>query len=260
VIAADLTVVVPARDAARTLARCLGSLAGFAPAIVVDAQSADDTAAIAQRFGARVLTSAKRSPALQRNEGIAACATRWVLCLDADEVLTGALRAEIAERTAGQTDYAGYWIPRVTWYLGRRIRFSGWQRDRVLRLFQRERGSWRDEALHEGLDLRGRAGVLRAAMEHHSYESLDDVLEKLDRYSTWGARDIVRRRRAAGPWQMVAHPPARFVKTYLLRQGFRDGRHGVVLAVFAAYGVLLRYAKAWEMRRAGNAHATGTRA
>ncbi len=243
-----LAVVIPTRDAARSLGACLESVAGLAPAIVVDGGSEDETRAIAAARGALVVASAHRSPALQRNEGIAAAATPWVLCLDADERVGPALADEIRARVAQPGPHVGFHVPRVTWYLGRRIRHSGWREDRVLRLFRADRGRWRDEALHEGVDLAGSAGTLRNPLEHRSYETLDDVLEKLQRYTTWGAREIIRRGRRAGPWEILAHPPARFVKTYLLKAGFLDGAHGAALAAFSAYGVFLRYAKAWEMR------------
>lgn len=244
----DLAVVIPTRDAARSLAACLESVAGLAPAIVVDGGSVDATREIAAERGARVLVSPHRSPALQRNEGIAAAGARWVLCLDADERVGPALAEEIRARVADPGPHAGFHLRRVTWYLGRRIRHSGWQEDRVLRLFRSDRGRWRDEALHEGVDLAGSATTLRHPLEHRSYETLEDVLEKLERYTTWGAREILRAGRRAGPWEILAHPPARFVKTYLLKAGFRDGAHGAALAAFSAYGVFLRYAKAWEMR------------
>jgi glycosyltransferase involved in cell wall biosynthesis len=249
VTGADLTIIVPTRNAARAIGACLDSVAGLGRTIVVDAESDDETRRIAEDRGARVVLSAERSPARQRNEGIDLAATAWVLCVDADERVPAALRDEIVERVARDEGRAGYFIPRVTWYLGRRIRHSGWQRDRVLRLFRRDRGRWRDEALHERVALDGEAGLLANPLEHRSYETLADVLEKLDRYTTWGAREIFRSGRRAGPWQILTHPPARFIKTYVLQAGFRDGRHGAVLASFSAYGVLLRYAKAWEMTR-----------
>lgn len=247
----DLTVIIPTWNAARVLRDCLASLEAIAPVIIVDGESQDDTCEIARVFGARVLVSRERSPARQRNEGIGAAASRWVLCLDADERLTPALREEIARSIETPGEHAGFSIRRTTWYLGKRIRHSGWREDRVLRLFLRERGVWRDEALHEGVSLDGTAGLLRHPMEHHSYETLEDVLEKLERYSTWGAREILRRGRSAGPWDLITKPPARFIKTFFLKRGFLDGTHGAVLAAFSAYGVLLRYAKAWEMRLAG---------
>jgi len=252
-MALDLTVVIPTRNAARSLPGCLAALRGFAATIVVDAESGDDTRAIAESAGARVLLSRERSPARQRNEGIAAVGTRWVLCVDADEHVGPELRDEIARVIGREGPHAGFFVRRATWYLGKRIRFSGWREDRVLRLFRTDAGRWQDEVVHEKLALRGSAGVLAAAMEHHSYESLGDVIEKLDRYSTWGARELLRTGRRAGPLEIAIHPPARFIKTYLLKGGFLDGKHGIALASFSAYGVLLRYAKAWEMRMRGDA-------
>ncbi len=250
--APDVTVIVPTRNAARSIGECLASVSGFGEAIVIDAESEDDTGRIAAAHGARVVASSERSPARQRNEGIALARGAWVLCVDADERVPEALREEIRSRIADPGRHVGFFIPRVTWYLGRRIRHSGWQSDRVLRLFRRDRGAWRDEALHERVALDGSAGLLANALEHRSYETLADVLEKLDRYTTWGAREILRSGRRAGPWQIVVHPPVRFIKTYLLKGGFRDGAHGAAIAAFSAYYVLLRYAKAWEMRLAAS--------
>lgn len=156
----DLTVVIPTRNAARFLPACLAAIRDFAPTIVVDGESGDQTRAIAETFGARVLLSRERSPARQRNEGIAAAETRWILCVDADEHVGDALRDEIARAIGAAQPHAGFFIRRATWYLGRRIRYSGWREDRVLRLFRRGAGQWQDEVVHEKLALDGSTGIL----------------------------------------------------------------------------------------------------
>ncbi len=173
----------------------------------------------------------------------------WVLVLDADEVLTPELVGEIEALDAEHQP--GYWIRRDSDYLGRRIRYCGWQRDKVLRLFRRSCGRYVETEVHEEVHLEGQAGFLRGRLRHYPYRDLEQHLHKINAYTTRGAKDFVRAGGRLAVLRLLLHPPLRFFRMYFLQLGFLDGAQGLVLCLVSAYSVMLKYAKAWEQTRRG---------
>lgn len=243
---ADVSVIITTFNEEENIGRCLESLTGFAEVVVVDSFSTDETLDIARRFPVTIYRRAYRSAADQKNWALDVVGSDWVLILDADEVLTADLGAEIDALDPSRAD--GWWIRRRSVYLGRLIRGCGWQRDKVLRLFDRRRGRYDDAAVHEEVELDGRAGVLGARLLHYPYRDVHQHLDKINEYSTRGARDYLSRGGRFPLWHMLVHPPMRIVRMYLLQMGFRDGREGVILCLLSAYSVFLKYAKAWELK------------
>jgi hypothetical protein len=174
----------------------------------------------------------------------------WVLVLDADEALDDATRAEIAALDAGE--HAGFWIRRRSDYLGRTIRGCGWQRDKVLRLYDRRRGRYPDAWVHEEVVLDGAAGRLSGRLRHTPYRDVEHHLAKIDAYTTRGARQYVERGGRMALVNMLVHPPFRFLRMYVLQAGVRDGYAGLVLCLLSSYSVMLKYAKAWGGARRVN--------
>ena len=244
----DISVIVTARDEQDNIGRCLESARGFGEIIVVDSFSGDATVEIARHARATVFQRAYTSPPDQKNWAVARARNDWVLVLDADEWLDAALRAEI--EALEPDDCGGYWIHRRSEYLGRPIRGCGWQRDRVLRLYDRRRGHYPAALVHEEVELDGRAGRLRARLGHRPYRDVAHHLQKIDAYTAKGARQAVDRGLAVPGLHLVFHPPFRFIRMYLLQLGVRDGYPGLVLCLLSAASVFLKYARAWEMKRA----------
>lgn len=244
----DISVIVTTRNEAENLPRCLHSLRGFSEIIVVDSFSSDATMEIARRERAVVFQRAYRSPSDQKNWGVSRARNDWVLILDADEWVTDALRSEIEALDPGPN--AGFWIYRCSEYLGRPIRGCGWQRDKVLRLYDRRRGHYPEARVHEEVVLNGPAGRLRARLGHRPYRDIAHHVEKIDDYTARGARQAVERGLRA-PWlHLWLHPPFRFLRMYILQLGIRDGYPGLVLCLLSSAGVFLKYARAWELKRA----------
>ena len=244
----DISVIVTTFNEQRTIGRCLQSLRGFDEILLVDSFSHDRTLDIAASYPVRVVQREYESAAKQKNWALGEVRHDWVLILDADEALTPALRAEI-EALPVPPPHQGYWIHRDSEYLGRRIRYCGWQRDRVLRLFRRDAGVYEETEVHEEVVLRGAAGTLRHRLLHDPYASISHHLRKMKTYTTLGARDFARRGGRFAFVRMLLHPPLRFLRMYVLQAGILDGRQGLVLCVLSAYGVMLKYAKAWSYGR-----------
>ncbi len=172
-----------------------------------------------------------------------------MLILDADERVTEPLQRDLEQALEAGPACHGYWIRRRNTFLGREIRHGDWGRDKVIRFFARGRALYEDVLVHEEMQVDGQVGILRGQLLHHSVRSLRQHGVKLDRYADWWAEQGVRRGRRASAPVVLGHVLGRFVGTYLLRGGFLDGGHGLVLALVDTYGVFLKYARLWERQR-----------
>jgi glycosyltransferase involved in cell wall biosynthesis len=244
---ADISVIVTTRDEEANLRRCLESARGFGEVLVVDSFSADGTLAVARAFAATIFQRPYASPSDQKNWAAARATRDWVLVLDADETLPPELRREIEGLEPGA--HAGFWIHRRNRYMGRVIRGCGWQRDRVLRLYDRRRAAYGEALVHEEVEVRGSAGSLRERLQHTPYRDTAHHVAKIEAYTARGARQFVARGGRGALLRMCVHPPLRFLRMYLLQFGFVDGYPGLVLCLLSSYSVFLKYARAWELKR-----------
>jgi glycosyltransferase involved in cell wall biosynthesis len=243
----NVSLVVITFNEESNIERCLGSAEGVGEIVVVDSFSTDDTSGLARRAGAIVYQRPFISAADQKNWAIQKASREWVLVLDADESLSGELKREIGRAVAGN-DRDGYWLKRRNIFLGKRVRYCGWQRDRVMRLFRRARGHYPPRTVHEKLVLEGTAGRLHGPLFHVPYRDVDDYLDRMKNYSRLGAEDLFALGAGWFP-AIILNPPARFVRMYILQLGFLDGAAGIALCGMAAAGVLFKYVRLRELYR-----------
>lgn len=237
-----LTVVIVAKNEARNIVDCVASASFAQEVLVLDSQSTDGTATLAARAGARVVTTDWPGYGPQVARGFSMATTDWVLSLDADERITPALRDEIlAAMREGR--HAGFRLPRLSEFCGTFIHHSGWRPDKTLRLGRRDLAGFTDHFLHAHMTVNGSVADLTESLVHYSYPDLHDVLEKLDRYSSGHARDLMTRGQQGSLTKALVHGFFAFVRTYFLRLGFLDGRHGVMLAVYNAEYTYYKYLK-----------------
>jgi len=241
-----LSVLVTTKNEEPVIRACLESTRWAEEIVVVDSGSEDGTVDIARSIADRVLLHEYESPSAQKNWALGELSHRWVLILDADERVSSALRAEIEAVLTNPSRRGGYWIFRENSFYGRPIHSAGWQRDRVLRLFDRSKGAYRPVLVHEEIDLKGRAGTLRARLLHEPYRDLDHYFEKWNRYTRWSAQELKLRGVRASWSRLLLRPWLRFLRMYVLEGGFREGRRGIVLCWLAAFSVFTKYARRWE--------------
>lgn len=249
-----LSVLVPVKNEIANVRDCLASVRWADEVVVVDSGSSDGTLEAAREGADRVLDHEYVNSAAQKNWALPRLANRWALIVDADERVTPALRAEIESVLADPARLDGYWIRRANHFLGKPIRTAGWQRDKVLRLFDRTQGAYEPLHVHAEVTIgTGRVGVLREPLIHHTYRDLDQYFEKFHRYTRWSSEDLRERGVRASATRLLFRPPLRFLRMYLLEGGFREGRHGIVLCGLAAFSVFMKYARLWELEIAGRA-------
>jgi glycosyltransferase involved in cell wall biosynthesis len=217
--------------------------------IVVDCGSTDETLAIARARGARIVTRDWPGYIEQKNYAASIAQHDWIFSLDADERITPALADEVRRVLAAEPPCRGYRVPRVTFHLGRWIRTTDFYPDFQTRLYDRRAARWQGRYVHESVAVDGKAGQLRHELQHYSYRNLQDHLDRINRYTTLAARQMFERGRRAGVFDLLLHPPAAFLRNYVLRRGFLDGGVGLTLSLVNAYSVFLKFAKLWEIQR-----------
>ncbi|HSE11156.1 MAG TPA: glycosyltransferase family 2 protein [Rudaea sp.] len=240
-------------DEADRIAACLESLAFCDDIVVVDSGSTDGTRELAAARGARVLERAFDGYRTQKEFAVRAARHDWVLCLDADERVTPALRAAIEAARAQDFPAAGYRFARATEYFGAFLRHGNAYPDRVLRLFDRRRGGFRGEReIHEHASVDGPVQTLAGDLEHRAYRSLSDQLARLERYARLMAEHQHAGGRRAHLYNIACNPFWRFLRGYILRAGFLDGWRGLVYAYVEANYVRQKFIKLWLLERRQN--------
>ncbi len=253
-----LSAAIIAFNEERNIRECIESVRFCDEVLVVDSGSTDRTAEIARELGARVIVKDWPGHIEQKNFALAEARGEWVLSVDADERVSPALRAEIErELAAGGGPWDGFTMPRLSFYMGRWIRHSGWYPDRKLRLVRRGRARWGGVNPHDRLFCDGPVKHLRGDLLHYSYRDLSDHLRKIDFFTTIAAREKQRRGARGALLRLVFAPPLKFLKAYVWKLGFLDGLPGFVIAALGSAYVFLKYAKLLELRRRGGAEAAG---
>ncbi len=244
-----LSIVLITHNAAHQLVPCLQSVAGLSDDIVVvDSGSTDSTVALALTYGARVIETDWPGFGVQKQRAVAAARHDWVLCLDADERLTPALGSSIRAALASPAVWA-YRFARCNRFMGRYLRYGEGYPDWSLRLFHRDHARWSDDSVHEKVLFQGTIATLRGDLLHDTDVSLADYLAKQNRYTSLQAAALQARGKR-GRWApLVFSPLLRFIKFYLLRQGFRDGIPGLVHISIGCMNSFLKYAKLLELTR-----------
>lgn len=233
------------------LPRCLASLRGLVSEIVVvDSGSTDRTAEIARGHGARFDVRPWQGHVVQKNSALGLVSRPWVLCLDADEEVSPDLEASIRGLFAqGEPPLDGYAVNRLTFYLGDWIRHA-WYPEWRLRLVRAGRAAWRGTDPHDRLEVPGETGRLGGHLRHYSYAGLEDHFRRTVRYARIAAEARAARGQRAGWRHLVFSPWLAFLKSLILRQGWRDGWRGWVIAFATLAKVFMKYAFLFERQHA----------
>lgn len=245
----NVSVTIITLNEAEHIAAAIESARWADEVLVVDCGSTDGTVDLARNSGARVLRREWSGYVDQKNFAAERASNDWIFSLDADERVTPALAAEIRALLATEPPLRGYRLPRVAYHLGRWIRTTDFYPDYQTRLYDRRAARWRGNYVHESVAVDGPAGRLHSELEHYSFRNLRDQLDRINHYTTLAARQMHESGRRSGPLHLLVHPPAAFLRNYLLRRGILDGTAGLTISLMNAYSVFLKFAKLWEMGR-----------
>lgn len=253
-----ISVVIVARNEAQTLPRCLASVRGWVAEIVVLLNDTTDASeAVAAGFGARVEHQPWRGYRDTKNAALALASNAWVLSLDADEEVSGALRANLQQFFARSDldSFAGARFPRKVWFIDRWITHGDWYPDLSLRLLHRDRARWGGDAIvHEKVQCKGPVATLAGDLHHYSFPTLASHVAKIPPFADLFLRQRTERGRGFSVAEAVFRPWWRFFRAYVLRRGFLDGYPGFYIAVATSFGAFFRYSRLYEAEHQREPH------
>jgi len=249
---APLSIVIIAKNEEKAIAECLESVSWAGEVIVVDDQSADRTIEIAKAHGARVVQKKMEVEGKHRNDAYALAAHEWVLSLDADEQVSSELKEEIMKMLSDGTPYAGFSIPLRNYIGNRWVRHGGWYPAAKLRLFRKNRFRYEEVEVHPRAFLDGKEGNLRGDIIHKGSPDFAHFLESLNRQTSLEAEKRFHEKRKSGLFLCFYKALDRFMRAFILKQGFRDGFLGFMVAYYAALYQMMSYAKYWELKERKN--------
>ena len=261
----NISAVIITYNEEKNIIAALESVSWTDEVVVVDSNSTDRTTEIAAEKGAKVIVRDWPGFSEQKQFGVDTAAYDWILSLDADERVTPQLRTEIDTIKASDVPADGYRIPRLSVYMDREIRHSGWYPDRQLRLFDRRKGRWNGRTIHESVEMARDAKVadLKSDILHFSVESAAHHHSMIgERYAPLGARQMFERGVTTSRLSVATAGPIAFLRSYIFKLGFLDGFPGFCIARFAAYHAYLKHLLLFEMQEAGAkglAHAVTTK-
>lgn len=249
-----ISICLIAGNEAHRIGRTLDSVAGWTSEIIlaIDDKVTDGTDKIAESYGAKVFSQPWRGHSAHRNFASAHATQPWLFAIDADEVVSDALRAEIIaafQNQNAQSPPAAYSFPRLSFFGGRWIRHGNWYPDRKVRIWRNEAGQWEGDP-HEKLVVRGAVIRLRGDLFHYSNENIDQLLGKIGPVSTNFVRQCQARQRRTGWTDLTIRPAWKFFRAYILRRGFLDGWPGYFIAWMDAFSTVTRYVKVIEAEQA----------
>lgn len=245
-----VTAIIPCKNEAHNIEAVLDSVKWCDEIVIVDSFSTDNTVELAKKYTSRILQREYVNSANQKNWAIPQAENEWILLVDADERVTPELKQEIQFiLSQEEIKSVAFSIGRKNFFLGKEIKYSGWQRDKVIRLFKRDTCRYEEKHVHAEIITSGNVGKLKNKLLHYTYKDIFHYLEKWDRYSTWSAEDAAKKIRNPNLFHFLIKPAFRFFKHYFIDLGFLDGYAGFIICSLAAKGVFMRYVKLYGMRK-----------
>lgn len=230
----NLSVMIMTWNSAALIRPCLESVKWADEIVVIDSNSTDETVAIAREYTDKIIVTPDwPGPGVQRNRALAQCTGEWVLCVDADERVTSELRASIEMLMQNPGKIVAAAIPMRVFFLNHPIQHGTWKSTKTF-FFRREKGRFAETMVHEALLFSGKSIRLKGYLDHYSYNSFDQVLEKMCRYSSFAAEERFRQGKKISFGKILVRCAWSFIRSYILYAGFLDGKAGFVVAVLDA--------------------------
>lgn len=243
-----LTAIIPTLNEENNIGEAIDSISFADEVIIIDSFSSDNTVSIAERKGATIIKRKFDNFSAQKNFAIDKAQNDWIFILDADERVSDELQLEIKQFLKNIPKHTAYKIHRRNFFMGKEIRFSGWQNDKVTRLFNKNSCLY-VKPVHEEIRTDGTVGMLKGKLNHFTCISFDDYKNKLKLYSRLQAEYLFKKDKKVNLFHLIVKPGFRFFRHYFLKQGFRDGKAGFTIACLQADAVFNRYRFLRNMRK-----------
>ena len=248
-----LSIAIITYNEADRISHCLKSALFADEIIIVDSFSRDNTVEIAQSFGCKVITQKWLGFSRQKQFAVDKCRHDWVFILDADERIPKETADKIKKITdSSEKRFSAYNFCRKNYLHKRWIKYCGWWPNRVTRLVNKKQGKFDGRPVHEKWICSGSVKKLDLFIEHHSFRNYEDMINKMQAYSTLGAREMNQQEKNIRWWSPISHGLWMFFRTYILETGFMEGFDGFVISLLNAQGSFMKYAKAREMQIYGS--------
>jgi glycosyltransferase involved in cell wall biosynthesis len=232
----------------KKIRRCLESIKWADEIVVLDSYSTDNTLEICREFTKKIHQHKFDGHIQQKNRAIDLCSNDWVFCIDSDEVVSEELRESILGIDIQKTEYKGYAVPRMVYYLGKWIKHGGWYPDHKIRFFNRKSGRWGGINPHDTVIVKGKTSRLKGDLLHYSYENVRAHLDQVNKFTDIMAIEYGKIGEKPSIINLTLRPFVKFFKMYFLKLGFLDGKIGFIIAVIASFYVFMKFVKLFEKK------------
>lgn len=244
-----ITAIIPVGNEIHNIEEVIDTINFCDEILVVDSFSTDGTFEKAELLADRIIQRKFDFASAQKNWAIPQAKNNWILLVDADERVTPELKNEIIELYKNEIDdHVAYWIGRTNFFMGKKVNYSGWRNDKVIRLFHKDHCKYNNKPVHEEIITNGSIGKLSNKLTHNTYTNWDDYIQKMNKYAALQAEEFNSKTGKLGIYQFILKPFWAFFKHYILQSGFRDGIVGITIGYIQAYVVFVRYVKMWKLR------------
>lgn len=246
-----ISIIIITKNEAHHIDSCLKSAAWADEIIVLDSGSTDGTIAKCKKYTSHVYETDWPGFGPQKQRALDKAQGEWIFSIDADELITPELKCEIIQ-TIKSSELAGYKVPRLSTFCGKEIHHSGWWPDYTIRLFRKNSGHFSLVPVHEKVHIDGPIGKLRNPLLHDTYETIEEAINKMNQYSSLSAKMLFDSSKTSSIGKALIKACWTFIRTYLIRAGFLDGRQGLMLAIVNAEGTYYKYIKLLELQQTQN--------
>ncbi|MFQ3297549.1 MAG: glycosyltransferase involved in cell wall biosynthesis [Patiriisocius sp.] len=243
-----ISAIIPTLNEEIHIADAIKSVSFADEIIVIDSFSADKTIEIAEKLNVKIIKRKFDDFSSQKNFAIEQAKYDWIFILDADERVTKEVKEEIVSAVKDPKGFVGFYVRRTFYFSEKKVNYSGFQRDKVIRLFLKEHCKYAG-LVHEKIISNGKIGFFKNKIDHFGYRNYNHFISKIHHYSALKATELHQQGKNVNFSHLLIKPPARFFIHYVIRLGFLDGFTGLVLAKTLAYSVLTRYIKLWLLNK-----------
>jgi glycosyltransferase involved in cell wall biosynthesis len=244
-----ITVTIITQNEKANIGRCLESVKWADEIVVVDSGSTDGTLEICERYDCKIIKTEWLGFGPTKHLAVEHASHDWIFSIDSDEEVTPELHQQIIDLLASEPKYKSWRIKRSSFYLSKKIKYSGWDSDYPIRLFNKNFGQFNKKPVHESIVVPGERGTLNGPLLHYTYPTVTSHIAKMNRYSDLSAEEAVARGKKSSVTGALLRGATKFLKMYFIKRGFLDGTAGFILAKNSAFGVYLKYLKIWQQTR-----------